>query len=59
MNHAPESTPHLSNARTYLARLLTELRQARLAREADPTLLAAHYQAGLRLDAALEEVEVR
>lgn len=59
MSDSPEATPHLTRARALLQGLLSELREARLAHEADHTWLSSCYQAGLRLDNDLEEVEIR
>lgn len=59
MTDDPESTPHISAARDHLAAFLTELREARLAREAALVALAQYAHVARGLDTALEELEVR
>lgn len=56
---SPESTPHISQARTCVADLLTSLREARQAREAEPVRLANLSSVARGLDHALEELETR
>lgn len=55
---APEATPHLTQARQCCADLLTALREARQAGEAEPARLAHLSHAARGIDAMLEAEEV-